>query len=203
MQALCVAGVLVLLAAVTVITVRALRAPKPVLTTIEDVKYMHERVAGVLAIAIGRGDVPVIVELIRSTAPFLHRAKNAVEFNRPMRARLHLNLVSIALAWAETVLESRRHELPRMVLSNQLALGLALLERNNYEAAKEEFEKVWLNDHAHVNAKRVAIMARIWIHASLGEHQDAAETEQLLILFPHVVQMEGVDLTCTISREND
>lgn len=166
------------------------------LATPENVASLRQRLTELQV----RADNKPVLIMLKLAEDFVQRASTALEFDQFMRARLHINLVAMVLSWAETALDVSGADTPRMTTTNQLSLGLALLTNNRFDLALEEFEKVWLDQYAHVNAKRVSVMGSLWIHASRGQHQEAAEDEQLLLMLPHVVAMEGVDVTMSVAK---
>lgn len=172
----------------------------PALATENDLDRLRGRVQRVKKDA---QSIPAIHALVQVSEHFIQRAQTSIEFQQLMRARLHINLVAMVLSWAETVVAKRDVDTPRMTTTNQLGVALALLKENKYDLAIEELNKVWLDQYAHLTAKRVAVMGRVWISATRGDHQSAAEDEQLLLMLPAVAAMEDVDITMTLSKDGE
>ena len=124
--------------------------------------------------------------------PFVDRAKLAIEFNNPYRAQVHINLVAVGISWARTLFDSPSADTPRGTVLAKLSLALALMQKYRLAPAEEELRSVWLDSTAHLDAKRMALMARIWILYTQGKHQQAAEEEFLLTQLPSIVKMDGV-----------
>lgn len=148
---------------------------------------------------------PVILKLLNSADCFIDRSNQALSCDHPVRARLHANLAAMCLQWAKTVNEDVgfKADLPHMTTTNQLIVGLELLKTFKFDSAMAEFQVVWLDEHAHIDAKQLAVMGNVWAYASSGRHQEAAEEEALLLLLPRAAATEGVTITCGVTRNDE
>ncbi|MBX9666016.1 MAG: hypothetical protein K2X93_00300 [Candidatus Obscuribacterales bacterium] len=148
---------------------------------------------------------PLILKVIDSAEFFTARSDQALSCHHQFRARIHANLAVMCLTWAKTVLEDTgfKADVPRMTTTNTLVVGLELLKTYKIDPAMEEFQKVWLDEHAHIDAKRLAVMGNVWAFASSGRHQEAAEEEALLVLLPRAAALEGVTITCGVTRTGE
>ena len=197
--ALVLAGLVVLVVATALVARRLSRRPKTSLAKPEDLVSLRTRIAGVIE-ACGEKK-PAVVAMLRVAEHFLERASHSLEFEHTQRARLHMNLVAITLTWAETTLEEPLSDTPHARTTKRLGLALAYLKQNSFEAAEREFEAVWLDEYSHLQAKRLALMGRLWLHASRGEHDEAAQDEMLLITMPAIAAMPGVTMETTVERD--
>ncbi len=125
---------------------------------------------------------------------FVRKAELAYEFDAPFRCQRSLNLVTVALDWAEVLIEKPFAEPPTRAFTNKLSMGLQSLLQMRLEHAEEEFKSVWTDQYAHTVAKCVALMGVIWICDSQGRYQDAAEYEAMLLLLRQVDKL-GKDVS--------
>ena len=142
------------------------------------------------------GDRKVIPKLLDNSSYLVTKAATALDFEQMVRARLHANLAAMALVWAETVLDDNgfKADTPHLRTTTRLTMGLEYIKLMKLNAAAEEFEFVWTDEHAHVDAKRLSVMAKVWMFATKGDHQEAAEHEMLLLMLPRISQMDGVEM---------
>ena len=130
-------------------------------------------------------------DLLRS---FLRKAELAYEFEAPYRCQRSLNLITICLDWAETLIEHPFAEPPTRAFTNKLSMGMQLLLQMKLTEAAEEFSSVWVDEYAHDKAKRVALMGKIWIYDSQGNYAEAASHEFMLQALNAIEKMDGVSL---------
>jgi hypothetical protein len=145
----------------------------------------------------------VLPSLLQQAGYFVGKSATALDFEQQVRARLHANLAAMTLVWAETVLDDDgfKADTPHLRTTSKLTMALEYLKRMNLAAAADEFEFVWTDEHAHFDAKRLAVMGKVWILATKGDHQEAAEHEQLLVMLPRVAQMEDVSMEFGVDKD--
>lgn len=130
-------------------------------------------------------------EFLSNLRHFLTLAELARNFERAQRYQVHINHVSIALAWLETVITDPSAD-PNFKHTEALSSVLVLMKNGFSNRAMGSLSQLWNDPDLHFKARRLVLMCRISILNSQGMHDEAAADEALLIQLSNNQSAEAV-----------
>ncbi len=154
-------------------------------TCLDHYVFLHMCIERVKAVDdTNRKDIRSLKRLANRCVHFLDRAAADLVQNQPEQAGLHINLVSITMAWVDFALRFPHLDATRCyedtTSTSRLEMGFQLLQERNHSDAEFEFAEEWLDEDSHVLARQVAVSAHLYIAQLLRRRKDIAEFERML-----------------------